>query len=249
VVHGRPARLAGERPAGMVGSRAVRTAVNGGSKPLIFVLRVAHTGKGGARPRLRLGFTAHRGAASEWQSRRCLEPRLPRCSIRYGRTKKTPCALPGWAGPHLIRVAKPRVPRRVVESTPGLRHDPFVRIYTSVGDNRRPAHQLHDIPRKACAGAVGVRQISSRFVSHEERIEIADLRHAGWGIRQIAQRLGRAPSTVSPELRRNAASDDGPAPKRLLRRGRRPAMCPCRAGCPGDSQAWRRTWTRASPQR
>jgi hypothetical protein len=39
----------------MVGSRAVRTAVNGGSKPLIYVLRVAHTGKGGARPRLRWG--------------------------------------------------------------------------------------------------------------------------------------------------------------------------------------------------
>jgi hypothetical protein len=35
-----------------------------------------------------------------------------------------------------------------------------------------------------------VRQISSTFVSQEERIEIADLRHAGWSIRQIAQRLG-----------------------------------------------------------
>jgi transposase-like protein len=54
---------------------------------------------------------------------------------------------------------------------------------------------------------LAVRQISSRFVSQEERIEIADLRHAGWSIRQIAQQLGRAPSTVSRELRRNAASD------------------------------------------
>jgi len=33
-----------------------------------------------------------------------------------------------------------------------------------------------------------VRQISSRFLSQEERIEIADLRHAGLSIRQIAQR-------------------------------------------------------------
>jgi len=34
-----------------------------------------------------------------------------------------------------------------------------------------------------------VRQISSRFLPQEERIEIADLRHAGLSIRQIAQRL------------------------------------------------------------
>src|SRR5215212_7513143 len=54
---------------------------------------------------------------------------------------------------------------------------------------------------------LAVRQISSRFVSQEERIEIADLHHAGWSIRQIAQQLGRAPSTVSRELRRNAAGD------------------------------------------
>jgi IS30 family transposase len=59
---------------------------------------------------------------------------------------------------------------------------------------------------------LAVRQISSRFVSQEERIEIADLRHAGWSIRQIAQRLGRAPSTVSRELRRNAAGDGGYRP-------------------------------------
>src|SRR3954453_18950519 len=51
---------------------------------------------------------------------------------------------------------------------------------------------------------LAVRQISSRFLSQEERIEIADLRHAGLIIRQIAHRLGRAPSTVSRELRRNA---------------------------------------------
>ena len=54
---------------------------------------------------------------------------------------------------------------------------------------------------------LAVRQINSRFVSQEERIEIADLRHAGWSIRQIAQQLGRAPSTVSRELPRNAAGD------------------------------------------
>jgi transposase, IS30 family len=50
---------------------------------------------------------------------------------------------------------------------------------------------------------LAVRQISARYLSQDERIEIADLRHAGCSMRQIAQRLGRTPSTVSRELSRN----------------------------------------------
>ena len=52
---------------------------------------------------------------------------------------------------------------------------------------------------------LAVRGISARFLSQDERIEIADLRRAGVSMRQIAIRLGRAPSTISRELRRNAA--------------------------------------------
>jgi IS30 family transposase len=51
---------------------------------------------------------------------------------------------------------------------------------------------------------LAVREISARYLSQDERIEIADLRHAGLSIRQIADQLGRAPSTISRELRRNA---------------------------------------------
>jgi IS30 family transposase len=53
---------------------------------------------------------------------------------------------------------------------------------------------------------LAVREISVRFLSQDERIEIADLRHAGLSIRQVADRLGRAPSTISRELRRNATA-------------------------------------------
>ena len=54
---------------------------------------------------------------------------------------------------------------------------------------------------------LAVRQISNRYLSEEERIDIADLRRSGLSIRKIADKLGRAPSTVSRELRRNSRSD------------------------------------------
>jgi transposase, IS30 family len=53
---------------------------------------------------------------------------------------------------------------------------------------------------------LGVREVSDRFLSQEERIEIADLRRAGCSLREIARQLGRSPSTISRELRRNAIS-------------------------------------------
>jgi len=48
------------------------------------------------------------------------------------------------------------------------------------------------------------RNVTGRFLSFAEREEIALARAAGESIRGIAHRLGRSPSTVSRELRRNA---------------------------------------------
>jgi transposase, IS30 family len=59
---------------------------------------------------------------------------------------------------------------------------------------------------------LAVRQISSRFLSQDERIEIADLHRAGVSIRRIATELGRAPSTISRELRRNTVGNRGYRP-------------------------------------
>lgn len=51
--------------------------------------------------------------------------------------------------------------------------------------------------------------LSGRYLSFVEREEIA-LRHArGCGVREIARQLGRSPSTISRELRRNAATRGG----------------------------------------
>jgi transposase, IS30 family len=59
---------------------------------------------------------------------------------------------------------------------------------------------------------LGVREISARFLSEDERVQIADLHHAGLSRREIGRRLGRAPSTISRELRRNATTKKGYRP-------------------------------------
>ena len=50
---------------------------------------------------------------------------------------------------------------------------------------------------------------SGRYLSFAEREEIALLRAESRGVREIARRLGRRPSTISRELRRNAATRSG----------------------------------------
>ena len=54
--------------------------------------------------------------------------------------------------------------------------------------------------------------IDARYLSLVERERIKDLQQAGLSIRKIAAQLGRAPSTVSRELRRNTVSRHGYLP-------------------------------------
>jgi IS30 family transposase len=51
--------------------------------------------------------------------------------------------------------------------------------------------------------------LSGRYLTYAEREEIAILRAQRHGVREIARRLERAPSTISRELRRNAATRSG----------------------------------------
>jgi IS30 family transposase len=50
---------------------------------------------------------------------------------------------------------------------------------------------------------------TGRYLSFAEREEIAICRAYGYGVRRIATHLGRSPSTISRELRRNAATRGG----------------------------------------
>lgn len=68
--------------------------------------------------------------------------------------------------------------------------------------------------------------VSSRYLSHDERVAIADLHRAGLSSRAIAEQVGRRPSTVSRELARNSAPDGrygaASAQQRAVGRRRRP---------------------------
>jgi hypothetical protein len=57
--------------------------------------------------------------------------------------------------------------------------------------------------------SIDLASLCGRYLSFQEREEIAVLKAQGAGIRQIARRLGRDPSTISRELRRNAATRGG----------------------------------------
>ncbi len=51
--------------------------------------------------------------------------------------------------------------------------------------------------------------LTGRYLVFSEREDIAMFRAQGLGVREIARRLGRSPSTISRELRRNAATRGG----------------------------------------
>lgn len=76
-----------------------------------------------------------------------------------------------------------------------------------------------------------LRPLSGRYLSFVEREEIALLRAQGEGVRSIARQLARAPSTISRELRRNAATRGGTLEYRAIaaqwhadRRAKRPKV-------------------------
>jgi IS30 family transposase len=75
--------------------------------------------------------------------------------------------------------------------------------------------------------------VPSRFLTEDERVHIADRRRDRAGIRQIAAELGRAPSTVSREVRRNAhpvSGDYRPHAAQRRAQARRPRPKPSKIG-------------------
>jgi transposase, IS30 family len=75
---------------------------------------------------------------------------------------------------------------------------------------------------------------SPRYLSEQERIRIADLLAARVSVRGIAQELGRAPSTISREIRRNRDSDGRYRPHHAEHAARRRACRPRQRRIAGD---------------
>ncbi|MEV4887852.1 IS30 family transposase [Nonomuraea sp. NPDC055795] len=87
-----------------------------------------------------------------------------------------------------------------------------------VGINRRTGQEWRNgrpegrkkRPRPPARRALAAEAISrSRYISQEERLSIADLVREGASIRSIAGTLGRSPSTISREVRRNGHPTSG----------------------------------------
>jgi IS30 family transposase len=74
------------------------------------------------------------------------------------------------------------------------------------------------------------RVISQRFLSEEERVTISDMLHARYSIRAIARELGRSPSTVSREIRRNIHEPSGNYRPRTAQRSAERRRCRQRSG-------------------
>jgi len=133
---------------------------------------------------------------------------------------------------------------RSVERSPGRppagRREHRVRFWTAI---RRGVSSVEAAVEAGVSEAVGVRwfregggmpsvpvvPLSGRYLSFAEREEIALLRAQKLGVREIARRIGRSPSTISRELRRNAGTRSGSLTYRAStaqwhadRRGRRP---------------------------
>jgi len=78
---------------------------------------------------------------------------------------------------------------------------------------------------------ISLAPLSGRYLSLAEREEIAILKARGFGVREIARQLKRSPSTISRELRRNAATRSGSSGYRAIsaqwhadRRAKRPKV-------------------------
>jgi IS30 family transposase len=109
------------------------------------------------------------------------------------------------------------------------------RIYPDGRVVRYPAPKLPDVsPMKTAVGArVSLARleqiIHSRYLSLIEREQLRDYRRSGLSIRSIAEAMGRSPSTISRELRRNTVSERGYMPHtahRLSVERRRRPRCP-----------------------
>ena len=120
-----------------------------------------------------------------------------------------------WAGRGVLRSpGRPGVARREdrrrfwAAIAAGLAsEDAACRVGVSPAVGTRSFREAGGMPPAALAPSS--KPLCGRYLSFAEREEIALCRVQGQGLREVARRLGRAASTISRELRRNAATRGG----------------------------------------
>ena len=111
-------------------------------------------------------------------------------------------------------------PAQRVPGHPGLRREHRQAFWAAIARGLRTEDAAAEVGISRVAGArmfsqgggmatVSKLPISHRFLSFAEREDIAVHRASGCGVREIARLTGRSPSTISRELRRNAATHQG----------------------------------------
>lgn len=156
-----------------------------------------------------------------------------------------------------LRLRREGISRRVaaarlgVEAHQALDWDKGIRVFSKgrvYPDGRvvlyRPAEILANVKNPRTAWIQGERVelsrvelvINSRYLSLLERERLKDLQLSGLSIRRIATAMGRSPSTISRELRRNTVSRHGYLPHNAHRtsakRRERPRTCKLAVGGP-----------------
>ena len=125
---------------------------------------------------------------------------------------------------------------------PGWQRDQRQRFWIGIGEGKTSEDAAIAVGVASAVGArwfrnaggmcpVSLSPLSGRYLTLKEREEIAILKAKGWGVRQISRQLNRSPSTISRELRRNAATRTDSSGYRAVnaqwhadRRARRPKV-------------------------
>lgn len=109
---------------------------------------------------------------------------------------RSPGHPPGWRREH-----QEQFWREIARGVPSEKAAVLIGLSTAVGN--RWFRQNGGMPPHT------FKPLSGRYLSFAEREEIAILNAQQQGVRAIARELGRSPSTISRELRRNAATRSG----------------------------------------
>ena len=150
----------------------------------------------------------------------------------------------GRRGPEPLHDKRDEFTRLISEGVPSARACRMVGINPRTGKRWRNGRRLAcgrrviDLP--PVITPVPAKLYSPRYLSEDERIQLADLRREGCSVREAAGMMARSPSTISRELRRGADETGRFRPFEAHRKalGRRRLRRPSRLSVDPELRGW-----------